>query len=75
MQKNQNSLEYLSFKITREGIMPLPDKIQAIKDIAVSTNKKQLRSFTGIINYYRDMWKHRSDTLTPLTQMTPKQAT
>ena len=27
------------------------------------------------INYYRDMWKHRSDILTPLTKMTYKQAT
>jgi len=70
----RDSLEYLGFKITREGIMPLPEKVQAIKDIAVPNNKKQLRSFIGIINYYRDMWKRRSDTLTPLTQMTSKQA-
>ena len=27
--------------------MPLPDKVQAIKDIRVPTNKKQLRSFIG----------------------------
>ena len=54
--------------------MPLPEKVQAIKDIAVPNNKRQLRSFIGIINYYRDMWKRRSDTLTPLTQMTSKQA-
>ena len=43
--------------------MPLPDKVQAIKDIAVPTNKNQLRSFIGEINYYGDMWKHRSDIL------------
>ena len=54
--------------------MPLPDKVQVIKDIAVPNNKKQLTSFIGVINYYRDMWKRRSDTLTPLTQMTSKQA-
>ena len=50
--------------------MPLPAKVQAIKDIAVPNNKRKLiRSFIGIINYYRDMWKRRLDTLTPLTQM------
>ena len=70
----RDSLEYLGFLITREGIMPLPEKVQAIKDIAVPNNKRQLRSFIGVINYYRDMWKRRSDTLTPLTQMTSKQA-
>ena len=70
----RDSLEYLGFLITREGIMPLPEKVQAIKDIAVPNHKRQVRSFIGIINYYRDMWKRRSDTLTPLTQMTSKQA-
>ena len=51
----RDNLQYLSYKITRQGIMPLPDKVQLIKDIAVLTNKKQLRSFIGVINYYRDM--------------------
>ena len=54
--------------------MPLPDKVEAIKNIAVPTTKKQLRSFIGLINYYRDMWKHRSGILTPLSSMTSKQA-
>ena len=70
----QDQLEYLGFKITRNGIMPLPDKVQAIQNLAVPTTKKQLRSFIGVINYYRDMWIHRSDVLTPLTSMTSKQA-
>ena len=55
--------------------MLLPDKAQTIKDIAVPINKKQLRSFEGVINYYRDMWKQRPDILAPLTNMTSKQAT
>ena len=70
----KDELEYLGFKITRNGIMPLPDKIQAIQNIAVPKTKKQLRSFIGIINYYRDMWIHRSEILAPLTSMTSKQA-
>ena len=48
----RDNLEYLGFNIITQGIMPLPDKVQAIKDIAVSTNKKQLRIFIGVINYY-----------------------
>ena len=51
-----------------------PFKIQAIKDIAVPTDKKQL-TFIGVINYDTDMWKHRSDILTPFTKMSFKQAT
>ena len=70
----KDNLEYLGFKITRNGIMPLPDKVQAIQNIAVPKTKKQLRSLIGIINYYRDMWIHRSEILAPLTSMTSKQA-
>ena len=54
--------------------MPLPDKVEAIKNIAVPTTKRQLRSFIGLINYYRDMWQHRSGILIPLSSMTYKQA-
>ena len=54
--------------------MPLPDKVEAIKNTAVPTTKKQLRSLIGLINYYRDMWKYRSGILTPLSSMTCKQA-
>ena len=36
----RDSLEYLSFLITREGIMSLPNKVQAINHIAVPNNKK-----------------------------------
>ena len=31
--------------------MPLPDKVQAIKEIAVPNNEKQLRSFIGRKKY------------------------
>ena len=53
--------------------MPLPDIVEAIKNIAVPTTKSQLCSFIGLINYYRDIWKHRSCTLTPLSGITSKQ--
>ena len=54
--------------------MPLPDEVKAIIDIAISTNKKLLRYFRGIINYYRDMWKHRLDILNLFNLMTSEQA-
>ena len=49
--------------------MPLPYKVEAIKNIVVPTTTKQLQSFIELINYYRDMWKHRSSILTPLSSM------
>ena len=66
----QDKLEYLGYLITRKGIKPIAKKIEAMKRIKPPTNKKQNRSFIGMINYYRDMWKHRSVILEPLTALT-----
>ena len=71
----RDNFEYLGIKITRQGLMPLPDKVQAFYHIAVPTNEKQLRRFIGEINNYKGMCKHRSDILIPLSIMTSKQAT
>ena len=54
--------------------MPLPDKVDAIKNITVPTTKKQSQSFIGLINYYRDIWEHRTGILIPSSNMTSKQA-
>ena len=67
-------LEYLGYWITREGIQPLPNKVEAMQRIAEPTNKKELRRFIGMVNYYRDMWIRRSHVLAPLTKMTSKEA-
>ena len=51
----RNELEYLGFKITREGIMPLPDKVEPIKNITDPSTKNQLQNLIGLINYYREV--------------------
>ncbi len=65
-------LEYLGYWITQEGIQPLPKKIQAIQTIAPPTDKCSLRSFLGMINYYRDMWYKCSEVLVPLSALSSK---
>ena len=71
----RNELKYLGFRISKQQIIPLLDKVEGIKNIAVPTTiKKQLRSFIGLINYHRDMWQHRSKIITPLSSITSKQA-
>ena len=54
--------------------MPISDKVEAIKSIAVPAAKKQLRSIIGLVKYYRYMWRHWSKILPPLPSITSKQA-
>jgi hypothetical protein len=66
-------LEYLGYWITRTGIQPIPKKVDAIQALAEPTNKKELRHFIGVVNYYRDMWVRRSHVLAPLAKLTSKE--
>ena len=49
-------------------------KVEAITNLAPPTNRKGVRRFIGLVNYYRDMWKKRSEILTPLTALTSEKA-
>ena len=66
----REELEYLGYWITQEGVKPLSKKVEAISNLAVPTTRKHIRRFVGMINYYRDMYIRRSDTLAPLTALT-----
>ena len=66
----KSELEYLGYWLTREGIQPLPKKVEAMQMIAPPKNRRQLRRFLGMVNYYRDMWVRRSEILAPLTKLT-----
>jgi RNase H-like domain found in reverse transcriptase len=70
----KTKLEYLGYWITCDGIKPLPDKVKAILAIDAPKNRKELRSFIGIINYYQDMWVRRSHVLAPLASLTSNKA-
>lgn len=57
----REELEYLGYWITQDGIKPLSKKVEAINNIAPPTTRKQVRTFIGMVNYYRDMWIRRSE--------------
>jgi len=66
----RSQLEYLGYWITRNGIKPMCDKVKAIMKIAKPKNQKEVRSFIGVVNYYRDMWIRGSNVLAPLAALT-----
>ena len=47
----KEELEYLGYWVTREGVQPLPNKVDAIKNLAPPKTRRQLRSFIGAVSY------------------------
>ena len=66
----RDSLEYLGYILNRNGLTPQPKKVEAILRLSPPKNKRQLRHFLGMVNFYRDMWRRRSHVLSPLTRLT-----
>ena len=67
-----HKFDYLGYHVTRDRVMPIPKKVEAIQSLEVPKTHKKLRQFTGMINFYHDMWQKRSKLLAPLTALTSK---
>lgn len=63
-------MDNLGHAIASSGIKPQLRKISTIFNLKEPTNIKQLRSFIGLVSYYRDFIPQRSHILTPLTSLT-----
>ena len=66
----KDSVKYLGFKVGREGISPLPEKIDAIKNFPRPQDLFQLRSFLGLTSYYRRFLDKYAEISTPLVALT-----
>jgi hypothetical protein len=53
-------IEYLGYTLTRDGIKPQSNKVQAILAIQPPKNVRELKHFLGIVQYYRDLWARQS---------------
>ena len=68
----QTEMEYLGFWVNWTGIWPINKKVEAIVNMMPPKNQKQVCSFIGLVNYYRDIWAKQSHLLQPLTILTSK---
>ena len=61
--------EYLGYILTKDGIRPQQNKVQAILALTLPKGVKDLRRFLGMIQYYRDLWAKCSNMLASLTSL------
>ena len=62
----QPSLDFLGYKVDAQGIHPMEDRVQAIRDQVPPTSIKELQRFLGMINYYRRFIPRAAHHLYPL---------
>ena len=71
----QKDIKYLGYSLTTEGVKPQRKKVEGMKRIKKPTTPKQLKSFLGLVNFYRDVWKKRFCIVAPhskLSSVKPK---
>ena len=68
----QPKVVYLGFILSHEGIAPNPSKIKLIQDYPVPTTVKQIRSFVGLMSYYRRYIHRFSNICSPLYDLLKK---
>ena len=69
----KSEIHYLGHLISADGISPLPDKLDTIKNMPVPKDTKEIKQFLGLTGYYRKFVPRFTDISRPLTQLTKKE--
>lgn len=60
------SIDFLGHRITRNGIAPLPVRVQAIRDFVKPASVKGLQEFLGMVNFYHRFLPGAAAIMQPL---------
>ena len=61
-----NELDFLGHHIDHNGITPLQDKVQAVRDFPQPDSQRKLRHFIGLVNFYHRFLPHCAKLMQPL---------
>lgn len=68
-------VEFLGHLVTKDGIKPNPRKIMAIQKFPIPRTAKEIKSFLGLLGYYRRFIKGFAKLTRPFTKCLKKGAT
>ena len=67
-----DSVKCLGHTVTKHGVTIDEDKLQAVKDVPVPSDKTGVKSFMGMMNYFRQYIKDFAAISEPLTRLTSR---
>ena len=65
----QQEITFLGHLIFAAGVVPLPSKVEDIRNFAQPQTLKQLKRFLGMLNFYRRFLKDTGASTAPLSYM------
>ena len=65
-----SEVKLLGFVVCADGLKADPDKVAAIRDMALPVDKKGVRRVLGSVTYYRQLMVNYADVVVPLTHLT-----
>ncbi|KAK9746925.1 hypothetical protein QE152_g5732 [Popillia japonica] len=68
----RKEVAYLGHIITKDGVKPNPDKINAIRKYPLPKTRTEIKSFLGLVGYYRKFIKDFAKLTKPLTKCLKK---
>ena len=70
---HKHTISFLGYRVSREGLIPDPIKVQATEEWPEPTTVKEIQAFLGLANYYRKFIEGFSRIAAPLTELTKKE--
>ena len=64
-----SELQFLGHRVNKDGVCPLSDQVQIIRDFPQPTSLRQLREFLGLVNFYHRFIPRCAEILTPLNEL------
>ena len=64
-----SNIDFLGFNISENGMKPTEKKLSEIKEFPPPVDSKSLRSFIGVLNFYRHLLPNFAESILPLTEL------
>lgn len=64
-----SEIDFLGFRISSEGLLPIPEKVECLENFPKPTDYAGLRRFIGMVNFYRASIPHFANICEPLYKL------